>query len=238
MRQVLGLMLCFVRRSQLSQSPLFRPTSPSSDSEDEDQERYLPLDAPSPAPRREDEEDDGDDSGDELAAALTSRAVITSPPAREPVASTSTIDKVKGPQRINAIPKSSTLRLAVPCQLFLFDKPTGVFMTLDERVQAEIHEVDGGFWLMVRGEERIWVSQGILNESTINFSDVSLFSSSSNTVLIWSAGNDVHGVQLPLRATDVEFVDGNDGNVHLAPPIRGRRGVVREDAARHRHCQV
>ena len=166
--------------------PLFRPVSPDSS----DDERPPPRRAPVAA-----DESDGDrsdnDSGDELAAVLLRKAVITPAAAPRPaksapnaVASSSKaaarVDPVvaekpgvdPAPQEI-----STAALVSVRGELHLFDRRSGMFMLQELDTSLAIHQVDGGHWLMVQGEGGIWVSQGISIEMCLNFSVVSPSSS-------------------------------------------------------------
>ena len=166
--------------------PLFRPVTPDS-SDDERPPRRAPVAV------EFDEDRSDNDSGDELAAALLSKAVITPATASRPVKSpaapapknavaSSSKSAVKASAVVTEKPGvdpaprgiTDAALVSAPGELHLFDRNSGMFMLQELETTLAIHHVDGGYWLIVQGKDGIWVSQGISIEMCLNFSVVSL----------------------------------------------------------------
>ena len=163
--------------------PLFRPVSPDS-SDDERPPRQAPVTVDD-----SDEDRSDNDNGDELAAALLSKAVITPATAPRPVKATAPKNAVASSSKsavkatavvtekpgVDPTPRGITdaALVSVPGELHLFDRNSGMFMLQELETTLEIHHVDGGYWLLVQGKDGIWVSQGISIEMCLNFSVVS-----------------------------------------------------------------
>jgi len=174
--------------------PLFHPATPDSSDDDEPRQVAQPSAlqtaltparnrARAPSASSSDSDGEAGDSGDELAALLISKAVIT-PSAKgkgkakefSPAAGT-VEDDIAAPlakppvSDAPASSASSTALVTVVGDLHLFDRATGLFMCQEEGVEAALHPTETEYWLLVSGSSGTWVSQGVNKDMVVNFSE-------------------------------------------------------------------
>lgn len=182
--------------STTRKTPLFRQTTPSVESDDDEDERDA-----TPAL---DEQDDyaqatggQDDSGDELAEQLMRKANLNPQKKDAPVSPAAVPDKGKGKATAGSAPvpvhddevapalqkpptppapPPNTPVITVHASLHLYDRATGLFMLQDDSVKAGLYKVPppaSGHWLVVESDKEgdVWVSQAVTGETTVNFAE-------------------------------------------------------------------